>query len=207
MNRLVVVDLDGTLIPGNSFHAWLRYLGRWALITGRLGLAARLALVCLHRARRSITHRELKYRVLVLSESVPEPVIDRFAHRLAESIRTTVSRAVRDAAHDDLTVVLATAAPQMYLGALANAIGAATTIGTPPPGPGPWRECIGAEKVERVLAMFEPGAEIAVAFTDHLDDLPLVRRATRSVIVNPDSDSWKVFVGSGAAVERLEVAT
>lgn len=207
MNRLVVVDLDGTLIPGNSFHAWLRYLGRWALVTGRLRLAARLAHVCLRRARRSITHHELKYRVLVLSESVPEPVIDRFARRLAESILTTVSRAVTDAARDGLTVVLATAAPQMYLGALARAIGATTAIGTPPPGPGPWRECIGAEKVDRVLAMFEPGTEIAVAFTDHLDDLPLVRRATRSVIVNPDADSWRAFAGSGASVERLEVTS
>lgn len=207
MSRLVVVDLDGTLIPGNSFHAWLRYIGRWALMTGRLELAARLGLVCLHRARRSITHAELKYRVLVLSESVPEPVIGRFACRLAASIRTTVSHAVRDAAHDGLTVVLATAAPQIYLGALASAIGATTAIGTPAPGPGPWRECVGDEKVDRVLAMFEPGAEIAVAFTDHLDDLPLVRRAARSVIVNPDSDSWTAFVSSGASVERLEVTS
>ena len=66
---------------------------------------------------------------------------------------------------------------------------------------GRWRQ-----KVDRVLAMYEPGAEIAVAFTDHLDDLPLVRRAARSVIVNPDSDSWTAFVSSGASVERLEVA-
>ena len=206
MSTLVVVDLDGTLIPGNSFHAWLRYLGRWALVTGRLGLAARLGLECVRRGRRSITHGELKYRVLVLSESVPEPVIDRFARRLVASIRTTVSRAVRDAAHDGFIVVLATAAPQMYLGALATAIGAGTAIGTPAPGPDPWRECTGDEKVDRVLAMYEPGAEIAVAFTDHLDDLPLVRRAARSVIVNPDSDSWTAFVSSGASVERLEVA-
>jgi phosphoserine phosphatase len=203
---LVVVDLDGTLIPGNSFHAWLFYLGRWAVLSAHPMIALRLARLCLRRGTGSVTHSDLKHGVLLLSSAVPAARVEEFSRRLARTVRPSVKALVRDAAHDGRAVVLATAAPAIYLGAVSAEIEATTTVGTPSPGVGPWRETKGEAKLARVLAEFGPQAAIDLVITDHHDDLPLVRHSARALIVNPSPESWRAFAGAGVPVKRLEVS-
>lgn len=206
MSGLVVVDLDGTLIPGNSFHAWLRFLVRWAVLSGRPVLALQLGLLCVRRATGALTHGELKHGVLLLSAAVPTARVEEFSRRLAGTVRPAVTALVREAGRDGRVVVLATAAPAIYLGSLAEAVRAGATIGTPSPGADEWYEAVGEVKLARVLAEFGAEARIDVVITDHHDDLPLVRRAARALIVNPSSASWRAFERTGVPVERVEVS-
>lgn len=202
----MVVDLDGTLIARNSFRLWMRYLLGWSLRRGRLPVLAGVGGAVALRALRLCSHADMKSRVLRHSEEVPAEEVSSFAGRLAASIRPEIRIAVAEHAAGR-SVVLVTAAPDLYLSAVADAIGADEVIGTPSRVDAAWSETVGEQKWTALVSRYEDGVEIEAVFTDHRDDLPLVRRANRAFIVNPTNADWELFVGCGTPVTRLLVAS
>jgi phosphoserine phosphatase len=202
---IVVVDLDGTLIPGNSFRAWMRHLTGWALLHGRPGIVVRMLALAAGRARGRLDHAGLKRGVLLLSSEVPPEVADRFGRRLVRQVRPELWAAVTQDA-DGRDVVLVTAAPALYLQQLGEELGAAAVIATPGVVDDAWRETVGQAKLDALMERFGTDVEIDVVYTDHPDDLPLVTRAHRAVIVHPRAEHWPLFERSGTPVTRMEVS-
>lgn len=203
--RLVVVDLDGTLIAGNSFHLWLRFLTLWALRNGRLRVLAGVMSAVVLRLLRRTSHAQLKRSVLLLSADVPIGVTEVFAQRVTSAVRPDVRSQVAVHAADGLSVVLVTAAPDFYLSDVAAALSADAVVGTPSAVNAGWKEVVGESKWSRLTDLYGSDVVIEVVYTDHADDLPLVLRANRAVIVDPSAASWDAFLACGTPVTRMAV--
>ena len=70
-----------------------------------------------------------------------------------------------------------------------------------------WQEVLGELKWEGLVAAYGPSAELAVVYTDHPDDLPLVRRAGRTVAVFPTEEGWRRIESASMSAVRLELGS
>lgn len=202
--RIAVFDLDGTLIAGNSFHRWLVTLWLWAFWHGLWVICAHLMILFAARLFRLIEHRQLKKAVIKHSLQAPSAIIERFVVRLAQQVRPRLRDCILQHKQEGLTVVIVTAAPEVYLTGFAEACGADALLGTSSQLSGDWQENLGQCKWQS-LCQYYYGQHIQldVMYSDHSDDLPLLRRANRAVIVAPSSKQWQLLQESGVSCVLL----
>lgn len=182
---LAVFDLDGTLLPFNSFHYFLVSVLLSATLRGRWTVAAGLLKAVADRAARCTDHVSFKVRVCQLASAMPANDIHRFAvfcsHRLRPAMRMELDR-YRKSGH---LLCLCTAAPALYSQSLGQLLGFDVCVAFDAGG------CSGVDNsgnaklngLERALGHGLPWIE--VMFSDHGDDLPLLRIARRPVLVAP----------------------
>lgn len=204
MTQVVVVDLDGTLIPGNSFRLWMRFLAIHAARHRRFTLLAHLLVAGALRATRVISHRELKRRVLLLSAWVSAGDVDRFASKLCNTLRPELVGQIRAHLAEDATIALVSAAPDFYLEQLARAAGIETVIGTPSTITDSWEETAGEAKWSRLQERFGRDVQIDIVYMDHHDDLPLAIRARRTVLVQPSPQTRRILYNKVQGASRLQ---
>ncbi|PKP85008.1 MAG: HAD-IB family hydrolase [Alphaproteobacteria bacterium HGW-Alphaproteobacteria-2] len=198
VRRCAIFDLDRTL---TCRPTWLRFLlfanrGRpgfapdlamlgWMALRWQLGRASRddvkeAGLACLRWADRSELSR--------LGEA--------FARReCASGLRPGALRGLEQHRAEGDALVLMTAAPEITALPLARALRFDHVICTPVCWTQEGRltgrialpNCYGAVKAARLDTLAEElgGIEIAAAYSDHISDLGLLRRAARGVAVNP----------------------
>ena len=232
MAAAAIFDLDNTLVRGSSLFHFGVYLGRTGVINPmhvlrhvgkelayvrqggeRAGVPADLSRRMLHLVRgRSQTAMRAYAKAFVgahLSEHL-------FASTLAE-VMAFQFRAV--------PVYLATASPQELADAIAAELGLTGAIGTlaevrEDKYTGLLESPIthGVQKASRVQAMLaEQGlsAGDCWAFTDSVNDLPLLTSVGHPVVVNPDRylrrlaelNDWPVLPGSGSASRPARART
>jgi HAD superfamily hydrolase (TIGR01490 family) len=195
--RLVLVDLDGTLLDHPSIERrFIRYLARQGMLGPRQWLAAGVFFLrWTLRFGRAVGRKNKAYlsgleqgRVARAAEAF---VTGEILHRLQP---TMLGRLRRHAAAGDALVLL-TGAPDFIATPLARRLGAeccATVCrarnGCFTASP-PLRHPLGAEKLAlaRELA-HSAGVELirCIAYADSGDDIPLLEAVGRAVAVNPD---------------------
>lgn len=159
----VIADLDGTLSRVNTFTLFVKEFFR-GIPKARLPLGGIVVL----RKLRVITHWEAKRRILSLFERYgSEKIIEVTIEKILRNLNPEVEKAVRD----NPRAMLATAAPALYANPLALRIGIPYAVATPDAGP----ECKGEEKVRRIRQLGVPFTGDTLVFTDHDDDMPLMR--------------------------------
>jgi len=183
--RVFLVDLDGTLLAGNSFHLWLAFMlgkggqsiGFWSHLLSRM----RLCWVAGLRALMLIDHAALKKAVqkewgLVFEESQKDN-LTAFLDILVSRLDATVMAEVKGGQAKGSVAVLTTAAAAEYAVPLGAALGFDESVATPAFGDGGWCHNIGDKKKERTLdALRRRGWDELekILFTDHVDDVPLM---------------------------------
>lgn len=181
---LLVVDLDGTLVLGNSFHEFLSVAWRLGGVRLRAGLFFAFA----RRAVSSRPDRRWKMKQSVLraftrldpmrQRAITEGVLVRLQQMLSQPVLREIDRA-RDA---DVPVILATAAPALYARPFAEALQLSECLATDSPA----LELIGDDKARAVLewmaASGTPAEADLTVVTDHRDDLPLMQIASHVVL-------------------------
>lgn len=156
MKKAAIIDLDGTLIAGNSFTMYVKriFLTRpkvlpWVIL----------------RKLRLISHAKAKQEIMRIGAS--EAAMTRFVTELAGMARPEVIALAADCE----IRVLATAAPEAYALPLGRMLGFTHVLATSIGG----RENKGAEKCRRVAELLAKlRAEAAKVATDHEDDMPLI---------------------------------
>lgn len=172
----MIADLDGTLCRLNTFTLFVKEFFRGSA-KARLPLARIVVL----RKMRFISHWEAKRHILSLfSCSGSERVINSTIEKILRNLNPEVEKSVRD----NPRAVLATAAPALYALPLAKRLGIPFAVATPDAGP----ECKGVEKVRRIRRLGIPFTGDTIVFTDHEDDLPLLRANAngRNIIVKKE---------------------
>lgn len=160
---LLAVDLDGTLITGNSLHEYIRCGLRHGGLRARMAIFAALGL----RKLRLVSHVGMKRRVLPHIKPSAQ-LRDDFSRRVRAMLRMSVVGEIKRWRDAGATVLLASAAPETYIGWLWDGDYVCTDAGSAV-------ECRGAEKLRRVLAYAsERGLRLAGVVTDHPDDLPIL---------------------------------
>ncbi len=197
---LVLVDLDGTLVRGNSFHMWLRHMLTDGLRT--LAPPARYAsrlVICIYsalRLGRLITHARLKKvcqgvwdRALSRS-SDPDHELNSFLAALMRRVDPRICDWVGRAQDSGAVAVLTTAAPGDYALPLARRLGFDGAVATPRASSKTWSENLRDEKERNTAAYVRRNgwdAKRTILFTDHIDDLPLMQAVHEVCLVADDS--------------------
>lgn len=172
---LMAVDLDGTLLAGNSLHAYIRSGFR----CGGIGVKLRLAAILALRRLKLISHLTMKRRALA-AICPGERLRSDFVSRVRPLVRPEVMSLIERHRAAGGAVLLATAAAGGYVSWIWEGDFVATD-------PAARVECRGEEKLRRVLAFAgSRGLRLGVVVTDHPDDLPLLRHpGTRRILVAP----------------------
>ena len=193
----VIFDLDGTLTKKDTYLPFLgmclKEFGPRSLSVALLPFYASLYLCGL------ISNARLKEVFLgkilsgVTLESL-EPVSEKFVSALLEhGLNRAAVELLRTHLEKNDRVVLATASFDLYTVKLAARLGIETVVCTRAElkdgaltGRIYGKNCHGPEKLRRledVIGEREWG--LSIFYTDHYSDLPLLKRASRGVLVNP----------------------
>lgn len=181
--KIAVVDLDGTLIDGNSFHLYIRTAFRHSSLMKKMRICVWLAL----RQLRVVSHRKMKFALLGLI--VPDDSFkNEFCSSFITMIRPEMNRIIDELRKDKVTVLLASAAPDIYISWVWHGAFVATrTLGNETKV-----ECRGERKVEAIKAFMNPEDSLVAVYTDHSDDLPLLAMgAAKNYLVSPSSQTLK----------------
>jgi phosphoserine phosphatase len=183
---VLICDLDGTILHGNSFPLWIMYLMFGWLpepgLPARMMLSLRVQKLLLLRRLGRIDHARLMRGVQNAwhraNNGAPTSAADRMPSRLRRMVRPSVEPVLQQIACGEIDAVLATAAAAEYARPLGVQLGFSHVLATPCRLPPDGVLNHGAEKLRRVqefLADRQWAERPRVMLTDHLDDLPLLQ--------------------------------
>lgn len=175
--KTLIIDLDGTLIDCNSFTEFVKYLFL-QLPEARLIIMW----IILLRKMRFISHSEAKRRIVALTRKYFHKLdLNSFIHKLSVHIRPSILQHIKSG----VRVILATAAPEIYAVPFGESIGISEVFATPDTG----AENRGSIKVQNLEKAGVRFSEETTIFTDHYDDLPLLKRnsAGQNILIGPSS--------------------
>lgn len=190
--KVTVVDLDGTLVQGNTLHLYLRAALR-CLWWRRPLVALRVAALMAARAVRLVPHSTMKYGAARAVGAHPAVIarLKQTAHLNPQVLKLIEERkAMGD------TVLLATAAFTFYARELwdGDLVGSELAAG-------PEAECRGEHKAAAVTAYLrQHRAQLSCVITDHHDDLPLLN-------LNPTGPNYLINPSKKTAALTATLAT
>jgi phosphoserine phosphatase len=183
---MVILDLDGTILSVNSFRRWAFYLVRARF--PHLGAAGRLRIACAtikalsERKMRLTGHEALKWRLQKLWQTATEGdggVSERgFIEELKGYVRPELVPLLNAVAAGEVDAVMATAAAGDYAYGLGKSLGFTHVLATPPKRAATDPSNVGDRKRQAVLDFIASRGwqdRPRILFTDHEDDLPLIR--------------------------------
>jgi phosphoserine phosphatase len=184
---MIVVDFDKTLIKVNSFPRWVFFNLTQSLLTGRLALFLRIAVLLAQRKILGrIAHDDFK-KSLMLS-GFPDDWNRRFAGKCAAFLREEICLDIVNFIKGGDTVVLCSAAPECYLKAFAGIVFGELKEKVFVAGSrivnGGLVNNSGNEKVRRLREMFN-SPSVSMVYTNSYDDAPLAGIAEKVFLVNP----------------------
>jgi phosphoserine phosphatase len=186
MRSVMVFDLDGTVLRVNSFPLWAVYLlkARFPHLgpAQRLAISLRAGWTLAARKAGLIGHETLKWRLQRLWRQATagdgRAAEREFTRKLQGYVRPELADVLAAVARGQVDAVLATAAAADYAQALGQALGFSHVLATPSGRPAVTPSNVGEHKRDAVLAFLKrqgwQGRPLTL-FTDHVDDLPLIR--------------------------------
>lgn len=183
--ELVVVDMDECLCSLNSFRYWIVFSFLFSLFTLKWRVSSKLCLAVLLRVLRGSGRVQMKRKILEATEALPEYFVKGFAKFLLHFTNQDVVAEMR--AYKDVSIVLCTAAPAVYVQPFAKNFSFNEVFATAAVRNVGWKENIGAEKLKAVTTLYGKNVTISCVITDHHDDLPLLLKANRRILVRPSA--------------------
>lgn len=215
-SKVLFVDLDGTLVLDNSYHAFLWAMWveagvklRFAIVRAALTRVFWIALRRYDgrvRMKRSLLHAFAKGNA-----DYQRAVVTQTLAKMKETVSQPVMEMVSRYQAQGWLVVIATAAPDCYARPFGEMLGFDDCLASPPvTTPASWVELIGESKAQACKRWIEAKAgpttcEVA-AISDHCEDLPLLRMASRVAIqAPPDEMRWLMAeLPAKTSVEQID---
>lgn len=165
---VVAVDLDGTLIAGNSLRIYIAEALRDMWRRKPVSALTIVSLVTLRKLR-LITHRRMKFGALARIQPT-DRLRQRFTACIEAIRRPSVSNILDGYRRMGCTVLLATAAPDTYIPWIWHG----PYVATPSTDNLNRRECRGEAKARAVKQFIGIERHLEAVITDHADDLELL---------------------------------
>ena len=195
--RVVVCDFDGTLVRVNSFPLWVLSIAKGFLLEFRPFLSVKVVFLLVVRKLGLVSHFDFKKNLVNLS---------RFLNN--DYVSSSLSRHVNDRVLDFLnscegTRVISSAAPLVYLEHTVDLIGAHVShvIGSTFVGDD-FFENYSENKVESLKQVCQDPKDVVV-ITDHYEDLPLMKIASKVYLVSPSEKTLRVVESAGIQYDIL----
>ncbi|MDR3401549.1 MAG: HAD family hydrolase [Chthoniobacter sp.] len=183
----MIFDLDGTILSTNSFRLWVGHI-LWAPFP-HLGRLQRLGVTCtamkelVARKTGLIGHETLKWRLQKLWQQAitgDNGAVERdFVERLRSFVRPELVEVLNAVAEGEIEAVMATAAVADYADGFGKSLGFRHILATSRTRDEGEPSNLSIHKCNAVLDFIaERGWQdrVRILFTDHRDDLPLIRR-------------------------------
>lgn len=186
MLSIVVVDLDGTLIKGNSLHVYIKCGLKKAVLDADIPVLFKILCALSLRKLRLINH--FKMKSIVLKAIFPcEKIRVDFTKKINGLRRISLLRKLEQDKKEGKTIILATAAPDIYVPWIWNGVYFASEVRNGKL----MKECRGEEKALRVRTFADKSkGSVNAVYTDHYDDIPLMRLSQDKVfLVEPDGNT------------------
>jgi len=183
--KVVVVDMDGCLCSLNSFRYWLVFSFLYMLVTLKWLTLSKLSLAILLRVVGRSDRVQMKRNVLAVTEKLPEHFINLFCHFLLYFTNDDVLQEMRQYENSHVDIILSTAAPDLYVRKYSNFFNFSHVFATASVFEGDWKENIGSQKLESLLRHYGDNICMLCVITDHHDDLPLLLRSEKRILVKP----------------------
>lgn len=183
--KIVVTDLDGTLIDGNSLHLYICC----ALSLRRPLLSLKICAWLGLRLIRLVSHRRMKFAVLGLI-TPDQRLKDKFVGHFDAMRRPETAKLLDTYRSQGATVLLATAAPDVYIPWIWDGDFVATRIKDNPN----LKECRGEEKLTAIRQYMTKADTLEAVVTDHHDDLPLLLEGANNFLVSPSPQTIKRLI-------------
>lgn len=187
--KCIVIDLDGTLIRGNTLHLLMRWLA-WHY---PLSAAPRLLWIAFRRLVGIDSHVNMKIRVLnIACGKMSDDDLTLFMRSITSRVNRTVYAMVQKYDYS----ILATAAPDFYAYKLSLMLGFDACVSSALDSIiNEGKELRGVRKCKRVHSIAqELGLDIAAVVTDHKDDLPLLRVSGVSRFLVDPADELRMIL-------------
>lgn len=183
---VLVIDLDGTILHGNSYHFWVRHLllGPFSHLSVRERLGLRLQTIRLLASRKLLRwrHARVKGELRRLwAEAVRSDIngaeIAILLACLNADVRSWFKPVLERVAAGQLDAIAATAAAGEYAVPFMRQLGFSEILATTS-APALYEENLGESKAHAVAALVQSRGweeRPLLVLTDHHDDLPLIR--------------------------------
>ena len=195
MSKIVVVDLDGCLCSINTFRYWLVLSYLFLLFSFRWMTLIKFNKHAILRVFFDSDRVKMKRDILSITEDLPEYFVRWFCRLLSLFVNRDVLLEMQKYEAGHIPVVLCTAAPACYVNVFAKNFNFSQVFATLSIRVADWRENIGAEKVKSVETYYGKDVVLDCVITDHHDDLPLLLRAKKRLLVKPSKATLDVIIG------------
>ena len=185
MHKIIVTDLDGTLISINSFPFWIRFLIKEAISNINLTLLFNLLILLFKRKVLKEKHVEFKRQLMLLE--YPESYDHNFAVQLLCYINEDVVTELFTT--KKACIVISTAAPSNYAEAFVSALPfKVDKLHCSKITNGKIYENFADNKVVSFKNDFH-SQKINLFLTDHIEDLPLMLHSEAIILVKPKQET------------------
>ena len=202
---LLIIDLDGTFVSVNTFHIWMKFLFLEELKQFHLTSVIKILSIIFLRLTKNITHRQMKFRILKLSEkNISKQQINTFVDTLDVYVNQTILTKLQDVSTRTL---LATAAPLLYAQAIKEKYHFDDVIATEYTHVDKWTENIKEEKKNTYLKLLHDKAidpKKVILYSDHHDDLPLMKISDFTYLVHPSETTKNAVRDANISFEIIE---
>lgn len=212
-HRVLFVDLDKTLVLENTFHVFLRALGR---IRGH-GAPVALSRYACHKlptfAAGSREARRLRSKAQIMAWFAQLPAelrlsaIEKTVSSAVKAISSQVASTMEEWRTEGAVIVLATAAPDAYVRDIARSVKADHVICSHEDA-GVWHENVGVQKAAACqdwLGRHGATESLIGAISDHADDIPLLQLANRAYIHATAQQATRIATLAGLENGRWSV--
>lgn len=195
IKRIAVIDLDGCLCAANSFRLWMLFAYLFSFFSFRWLVFVKLNVCMFLRVYGKLNRVQMKRKILEVTEDAPDYFVRWFVFLLNRYTNARVVSLINEYKQLEMHVVLCTAAPACYVCEYAKRFDFAQVFATPSVSIDGWAENFGKEKLAAIQGFFSNEYVLESVVTDHHDDLPLLLKAKKRILVNPSSDTLEVIAG------------
>lgn len=170
-SKIFAVDLDGTLITGNSLHAYMSVGMRHLLRHGRIAAAAKVAVLMALRKMHAISHVAMKFGA---AEAIGwnDEIAEAFSQKCQAMLSPVVAQIIEEQQRKGCEILIASAAFGFYIPAITDYPYIATDYENNPQR----IECRGENKAKALVEWLEKhNCSLHGVVTDHPDDTPLMQ--------------------------------
>jgi len=189
----VLIDLDGTFVSVNTFHKWMKFLFIEELKKFHLISVFTILKIVFLRSMKKIDHSKMKFSILKISEqTMDEKQIETFVQSLHPYVNNDLLLILEN---DCNTTILATAAPILYAQEIQKVYNFDHVIATGKTSEIEWKENIKEEKKKNVISLLKQhnlNNERSILYTDHHDDLPLMRYSNFTYLINASEETKRL---------------
>ncbi len=195
MKKIIVVDLDGSLITINSFRYWLLCSFVFLLVSFRWLSLLKFIKFIVYRLRGISDRVKMKRDILSVTEALPAFFMSGFVWFLCLFLNRNVLAEMNQYDTSQYYVDLCTAAPVCYAKMIAQKLDFSHVFATASVFATDWKENIGSQKVVSLEEFYGENMDIDCVITDHHDDLPLLIRAKKRILVTPSRTTREKMAG------------